>query len=100
VKKFAEPPALEVTSVPAEFTSEEDQVVIAGQTSNGAILTVNSEPIFVSPDGEFNQKVQHNPGINEIVLQARNRADKVSRETIKVLYNQNLAKVQLPVTKE
>lgn len=100
LKKFAEPPVLQITSVPKEFTSEEDQVTIAGITSSGAILTVNSEPIFVSGNGDFSQKVQLNPGLNEIVLQSRNRADKVSRQTVKVLFNQNLAKVELPVTKE
>ena len=100
LRQFAEPPMLEVTSVPGEFTSDKDQIILSGTTSDGAVLTVNSEPIFVTPDGHFTQSVQLNPGVNEIVLQAKNRAEKISLKTIKVLYNQNLAKAVSPATTE
>src|SRR3989344_1380406 len=92
LNKFTAVPSLEVTSVPAEFTSDKDQIVLEGSTSKGVILTVNTEPIFVSADGHFSQSVQLNPGVNEITLQAKNRAEKVALRTVKVLYNPNLAK--------
>lgn len=91
LKRFAQPPMLQVTSVPAEFTSDKDQVDLEGTTTAGAVLTVNSEPIFVTADGHFKQLVQLNPGVNDIILQAKNRADKTTLTTVKVLYNQNLA---------
>ncbi|MEK7534960.1 MAG: helix-turn-helix domain-containing protein [Patescibacteria group bacterium] len=100
LNKFTSVPTLEVTSVPAEFTSDKDQITLAGSTSGGVILTVNSEPVFVTPDGQFSQLIQLNPGVNEIVLQAKNRAEKVSLKTVKVLYNPNLAKTASPATKE
>ncbi len=100
LKQFTAPPLLEVTSVPAEFTSDNDQITLEGATSDGAILTVNGEPIFVTAEGRFNQSVQLNPGVNEIVLQAKNRAEKVSQRVVKVLYNPNLAKTVSPATKE
>lgn len=100
LKQFTAPPMLEITSVPAEFTSDKDQITLEGATSNGAILTVNTEPIFVTADGRFSQPIQLNPGVNEIVLQAKNRAEKISLKTVKVLYNPNLAKTASPATKE
>lgn len=100
LREFTQPPTLEVTSVPEEFTSDKDQIVLEGHTSGGALLTINSEPIFVSPEGGFSQKVQLNPGVNQIVLQAKNRAEKVSLRTVKVLYNQDLAKAPSFATTE
>lgn len=98
LKEFTRPPALVVTSVPAEFTSDKDQIKLEGSTSAGAILTINSEPIFVGSDGRFSQLVQLSPGVNEIVLQSKNRAEKISLKTVKVLYNQDLAKAAQTAT--
>ena len=94
VRKFAEPPILEITNVPSEFTSNKDVVLLEGRTAEGAILSMNSEPIFVSSTGNFSQDVQLSPGLNQILIQARNRADNESRLTIKILYQQDLAKAQ------
>lgn len=100
LRKFAQPPALEITSVPSEFTSDKDQILLEGITSDGAILTVNAEPIFVTADGHFSQSVQLNPGVNQIVLQAKNRAGSSSIKKVQVLLNPNLAKNVSPATKE
>ena len=100
LNKFTAVPSLEVTSVPAEFTSDKDQIVLEGNTSGGAILTVNTEPVFVTADGHFSQSVQLNPGVNEIVLQAKTRSEKIALKTVKVLYNPNLAKTVSPATTE
>lgn len=94
IRKFAEPPMLEITNVPAEFTSNKDTVLLEGKTTEGAILLMNSEPIFVSSTGGFSQDVQLSLGLNQILIQSKNRADKESRITIKVLYQQDLAKAQ------
>lgn len=94
VKKFAEPPMLEITNVPAEFTSNTDTVLLEGKTAEGAIISMNSEPIFVSSTGNFSQDVQLSPGLNQILIQAKNRADKETRLTVKILYQQDLAKAQ------
>ncbi len=100
LNKFTAVPSLEITSVPTEFTSDKDQITLEGNTSVGVILTINTEPIFVTADGHFSQSVQLNPGVNEIVLQAKSRAEKVALKTVKVLYNPNLAKTISPATKE
>lgn len=92
IKKFAEPPALEITNVPSEFTSDKDTVVLEGTTAHGAVVSMNSEPIFVTTDGTFSQDVQLSPGLNEILVQSKNRADKESRLTVRVLYKPDIAR--------
>ena len=92
VRKFAEPPTLELTNVPTEFTSDQDVVLLEGRTAEGAIVSINSEPIFVSATGSFSQDVQLSPGLNQILVQSKSRADKESRVTVRVLYQQDLAK--------
>jgi len=92
VKKFAQPPTLEITNVPTEFTSDKDTVVLEGSTVQGAVVSMNSEPIFVTADGTFSQDVQLSPGLNQILVQAKNRAEKESRLTVKVLYKPDIAR--------
>lgn len=94
VRKFAEPPQL-VMNVPTEFTSNRDTVTINGRTNEGVIVSMNTEPITVGSSGDFSQEVQLSPGLNQIVVMARNRAQKESRTTVKVLYKQDVAKVDL-----
>jgi len=91
LREFTQPPELLISSVPAEFTSDRDLVTIAGKTSGGSSVSINTEPIFVSPEGEFAEQVQLSPGVNEIVISAKNRAEKASRQIVKVLYNPDLA---------
>lgn len=100
LRQFTQPPQLLISSVPTEFTTSKDQVTLAGHTTGGSLLSINSEPIFVASDGTFSQDVQLSPGINEITVQAKSRADKVSRQTVKVLYSQDLAKAQTTGIKE
>jgi cytoskeletal protein RodZ len=97
VRKFAEPPQL-VMNVPNEFTSNRDTVTINGRTDEGVIVSMNTEPISVGSAGDFSQEVQLSPGLNQIVVMARNRAQKESRTTVKVLYKQDVAKVDLGTT--
>lgn len=92
VRKFAEPPMLEITNVPTEFTSNRDTVVLEGRTTQGAIVSMNAEPIYVGADGRFSQDVQLSPGLNQITIQAKSRVDKESRLIVQVLYKQDLAK--------
>jgi len=89
-----------ITNVPAEFTSTKDSVKLVGSASNGATVTINAEPILVLGDGSFDQDVQLSPGLNEVVVVAKNRIDKEARRTVKVLYLPDLAKAQQSSTKE
>lgn len=97
VRKFAQPPQLSI-NVPSEFTSNRDTVHLEGKTSEGSIISMNAEPITVTADGHFTQEVQLSPGLNQITVLARNRAQKESRQTINVLYKQDLAKANATPT--
>jgi len=100
VKQFTRPPDLVITNVPAEFTSTKDSVKLVGSASSGATVTINSEPILVSGDGSFDQDVQLSPGLNEVVVIAKNRVDKETRRTVKVLYMPDLAKAEQSSNRE
>jgi cytoskeletal protein RodZ len=98
LNRFAQPPELVITNVPSEFTSSRDSVRLQGQTTEGATVLMNSEAIAVTADGSFSQDVQLNPGINEINVLARSRAQKEKIAIVKVLYNPDLAKATENVT--
>lgn len=100
VRQFARPPALVIANLPEEFTSSKDTVKLVGSASEGASVSINTEPILVENDGSFSQVVQLSPGLNEIIVLARNRVDKETRRQIKVLYNPDLAKADQSGTKE
>ncbi len=89
---FKRPPDLTITSIPAEFASDKDKVQIAGNTSGGASVLINSEQIVVSPSGQFSQDVQLTPGVNEIHIQSRGHAGTQTERLVRILFNQNLAK--------
>lgn len=99
VKQFAEPPQLVITNVPSEFTSAKDLVKLVGSSTVGSTVLINGEPILVSSDGSFAQDVRLTPGVNEITVLAKNRIDKVSERTVKVLYSADLAKADQSGTK-
>lgn len=90
--KFSQPPVIDL-GVPKEFTSAKDTVTLNGKTAAGSIVSMNAEPIYVATDGNFTQDVQLSPGVNEIRIVAKNRAQKESQTTVKVLYDQGVAKL-------
>jgi len=97
--KFSEPPVIELKG-PQEFTSDKDTVALSGKTTAGAIVSMNTQPISVAPDGTFTQDVQLAPGVNEVVIRSKNRAQKESQVAVKVLYDQGVANLPTSVTKE
>lgn len=100
LQHFAEPPVLHLHNTPSEFASSKDTVTIEGDTAAGAAVTINTESILVNPDGTFKQAIQLNPGVNEIAITSRNRAQKEAHQLVKVLYTPNLAKANQSVTTE
>lgn len=90
--KFSQPPVISL-GVPKEFTSSKDTVTLNGKTAAGSIVSMNAEPILVGTDGAFTQDVQLSPGVNEIRIVAKNRAQKESQVAVKVLYDQGVAKL-------
>lgn len=91
LKQFTRPPEILLSGVSEEFTTSKDTVSLSGSTTEGSVIFMNNEPVLVSPGGEFNQEVQLSPGVNQVVIAAKNRAGNERQKVIKVLYNPNLA---------
>ena len=91
LRQFTQPPKLLLSGIESEFTTTKDLVSVKGQTSPGATVTINNEPIFVASDGSFSQDIQLSPGVNDVTVQAKTRAEKVSVKGFKALYQLDLA---------
>jgi cytoskeletal protein RodZ len=94
LNQFTQPPTITLASPSEELTSETDKVNLKGAATEGAIVFMNSEPVLVTPSGQFSQDVQLSPGINEVVISARSRAGKESQKSVKILFKPNLAQAQ------
>ncbi len=92
LRDFTSPPRLAITNLPSQSTSSRDAIKLVGNASGGAQVTINEEEVLVTGDGSFDAIVQLTPGLNEIVVVARNRVEKESRQIVQVLYNPDLAK--------
>lgn len=88
LRQFSQPPMLVISNVPQEFTSTKDTVTLKGQTTAGALVAINDEPIIVGANGGWEQTFQLAPGLNQITIKATSRAQQASQKMISVLYNQ------------
>lgn len=85
VKSFAAAPPLEIAGQFANMKVKVNEVTIEGQTDAAANLSINNQPVSVSPDGHFSQEVKLISGINEIEVIAKNKTNKLTKQTIKIL---------------
>jgi len=92
LNQFTKPPQISLLNTAQEFTSDKDKVSLKGAATAGAVVFMNNEPVLVTPSGEFAQEIQLSPGVNEVVVAAKNRAGKQSQKSVKILFNPNLAK--------
>lgn len=92
LNRYAQPPVLVMANNATELTSTKDTIKLQGKTSAGASLLMNAEPIAVGSEGTFTQDVQLAPGLNEFTIQAKNRVQKESKVSVKVLFTPDLAK--------
>lgn len=81
VKKFSEPPQIEIFS-PIEDTTAQLQIEVTGKTLPTATLQINGQSVALSDDGTFRQTVVLRKGLNTVEIRAKSRADK---ETVRVL---------------
>jgi len=81
VKKFSDPPRLEITAPTADVVNAEE-VIVEGTTSPTAKVAINGQDVAVDEQGAFSQKVGLAHGVNNIEVKATNRLEK---ETVRVL---------------
>lgn len=82
------PPALEITA-PAPEELVASRVLVRGQTDNDAIVTVNSQPVALQPDGTFRTEILlTREGSNTISVEAKDRQGRSTLEqrTVRVKF--------------
>ncbi|MGH6943553.1 MAG: FecR domain-containing protein, partial [Geminicoccaceae bacterium] len=74
VRADTTPPYLAI-GVPAEAAIlRESPLSIVGESEPGVVLTLNGEPLAVGADGGFATEIEPAPGVNRLVLEAKDTA--------------------------
>ncbi|MFC1662619.1 helix-turn-helix domain-containing protein [Patescibacteria group bacterium] len=71
VSKIISPPSLILSEPPESYTTNENLVVVAGETEPEAIVLINKEQIFVGKDGSFRETLVMEPGVNTVIIEAK-----------------------------
>lgn len=85
VKSFAAAPPLSIAGNFANMKVKVNSITVEGQTDASASLAINNQPIAVDAEGRFSQEIQLISGINDIEVVAKNKANKITRQTIKIM---------------
>ncbi len=84
VNRLAGAPLLEITSPNDRSTINSDSTLIVGKTEAGASVAINEEPVTLSENGQFKEKVVLKPGVNAITVTAKNKSGKQASSTLLV----------------
>lgn len=87
VRRFSAPPPLEISTPAAEAVVTANTVQVVGSTEPGASLFINNQSVNLDENGKFNQPVKLEQGVNTIEVLSRNRAQKQTIKTLKILAN-------------
>jgi cytoskeletal protein RodZ len=96
VHQFTSPPNLAISSPSADQVIKEENVHIIGKTDEGATLMINGENVRIDDNGNFNQIVKLNSGLNSFEVRSINGLKKENVKLIKVLAD--IPGVEMPVT--
>jgi len=77
INAFARSPILFV-DLPQDLTVEQAIITIKGQTSKDAKVLINNQELAVDDQGNFQEEVYLQPGLNILNLQAVNSRDKAT----------------------
>lgn len=83
VKKFSSPPPVVIISPTTDVTNE-NSVIVKGQTTETADVEINSQKVNIDDSGIFSQKLGLKRGVNTIEIKAKNRIGKESVKVIKI----------------
>ncbi|KKU90891.1 MAG: putative transcription regulation protein [Microgenomates group bacterium GW2011_GWA1_48_10] len=81
---YAGAPALVVNSPENNRVVNEEQIKVNGKTDPDAKLTINNQPVAVSPSGEFSVDVPLQSGLNTLTIVASNKFNRQSAKTINI----------------
>jgi len=87
ISSFRSVPYLFISSPASDSEVDNAEVVVEGKTETEAVLRINGENVFVEPNGHFKENIVLQPGKNTLIVEAKNKFDKVSRKEINIIYD-------------
>jgi hypothetical protein len=82
---LAAAPSLAVSSPESDQVLTGAEIDVSGRTTPGADISVNDSPVLTDTDGNFNEKVALQDGVNVIRITAKSKLGKVTTVTRNVL---------------
>jgi len=81
------PPKLEIIQPPADISTNQSIIEIIGRTETTAVLTIDNSEVYIDKDGNFKFEKNLVEGVNNIVVQSKNRFNKVNTIIRRVIYS-------------
>ncbi len=82
------PPILEVIQPPADIVLTQSNFEIIGKTVPFAVVTINSDEVYVDEEGNFKKSVNLVSGLNIFKIEAKNRFGKANTIIRRINFNQ------------
>jgi cytoskeletal protein RodZ len=87
IGRFAALPRLVVVEPSGDTSIDGNSISISGFTDQDAKLTINEQPVMVKDDGEFQENILLQEGVNTLTIAAVNRFGKTATRTLNVKSN-------------
>lgn len=81
-------PTIEIFSPLNNSETNSNVLEVKGLAKNISFISLNEKPIFITPDGFFDEKLLLSPGFNIIEVKAKDRFRQEEKEVIRVYYKQ------------
>ena len=79
VNILTSPPILSISGPADDFTTSDNSVVVAGETSPGSTLLINEVEVGIGQNGSFKEKVNLQTGVNIIKVKALNKLGRTNQ---------------------
>lgn len=76
IKRITSAPELVISSPPNNFVTKEKSVEIVGQSEPESTITINSQEVFIDPNGQFKTTLELQEGVNTIKITAQKKRSK------------------------
>jgi cytoskeletal protein RodZ len=86
VNSFNSKPYLYVDSPASDEVVKEKDLTVKGMTEKDVILKINGQEVNVGGDGSFSQKIALSSGRNLLLIEARNRFNKIEQREMNIIY--------------
>jgi len=95
IGRFASLPRLVVTEPTGDISIEGNSISIFGFTDQDAKLTINEQPVMVKDNGEFQENILLQEGVNSINISSVNRFGKTAVRTLNIKSNYEKPKTDI-----